>query len=304
MDTSYFERQKLFLSEKLDQFLPDHKDQIIRLARPTAYLNPNQVSDQSKSHFLGFPITDQGDFILDHSSNKPHIHLATFFLSDFPNDFFPSKWKDVLSFFFRDSSEYDYLWTQPDEESFKVYNYSEENAAMIDSFYDEASDDYKPIDANPAVNFDKQLELEIAPSIILEKYLSLNGEQLKIYQSKVHGPYSLRFNSHLSFYSIRGKAEIKIGGFAVSAQEPACYDAEFIANSQPVYVDRADEFKKEVKVNMKDAIDWRLLLQIRPYKHNFGSVKLLKDAYVFYMIRQKDYEQGNFDNVQLVTQWT
>lgn len=267
--------QKNLLALLAGYIIPTKKELIINLAKPCLLLLPNESNNEDSSHFLGAPILNSLPF--PESLNGIRLfHLATLFLDELPSLVDNSKMKNVLSFYIN-IKDTEKGWPEGSGD-FKILNYD-----LV-----EKSKNITPLDYDSAVNFDYKLLLDLpAQDHSCIRILNFTKDELIRYRA-LNSVYI-----QLVIDNIDENEFDKIWGYPNNVQHCVAFEAERMYNKR----DYNDDLYQE-------ATQWQLILQISPYCHWFKFFDEFGDGTIYYMIRQKDLENGDFNNVQVIVQNT
>jgi len=269
---SSIETQRALLSLLTEFIIPNKKELILNIARVGFLCIPNDGKDSNSSHFLGKPEHEKSE-IKDSSGNELY-HLASLHLKEFESS---PPWVKSL----------EYL-------SFYIKVKDTENG------WPEGKDDFKVIKGRPnsenqnSEPYDQAINFSIKPILDLPDY----GHSL-IHYHKFSDDEKDRFDVLRSVFMqlIMGEEaeEIvnKFLGYPDSIQNCVSYEAERIFNRP--------EFSREI---YKDAVNWSLLLLVSPYCKWFEFFDEFGDGSIYFMIRKKDLQSGDFSKCQLVVQNT
>ncbi|MFM9946909.1 MAG: DUF1963 domain-containing protein [Saprospiraceae bacterium] len=271
------EGQKQLLQLLLTLLLANRKSQIEKLAIPALLLKPNDHHREDASHFVGLPKVEPGTEIPATSNHIPLLHLATFDLDEF-KDLIDCRDLNQYLTFFINIKDTENGWPEQKDE-FKILNTNSiSNISGIN----------KPIQPEEAQNFDIQAFLDI-PGYDHSVLNTLNLSEEESYQYETLVAIYKRILSPDSEY----QAINKFLGYPDSIQNCVAYEAERISSNR----DYSDEI-------YKDATNWKLLLQVSPYCKWFSFFDEFGDSSIYFMIRNEDLMNRNFEAAQLVVQST
>ncbi len=269
---SLIETQKALLSLLSEFIIPSKKNIVLNFARTGFLCIPNEGNDSNKSRFLGHPQHERSE--IKGGDENELYHLTTLHLKDFESN---ESWINNvqnLSFYIK-INDTDKAW--PEEKSdFKVLKCNEIVADRRSNKFDE------PINFN------------IQPILDLPGY-----DHSLINYYKFTDDDRNRYDVLRSVYMrliLGDKIDEEVNkflGYPDSVQNCVSYEAERIFNQR----DYSDEI-------FKDAINWCLLLQISPYCKWFKFFDEFGDGSIYYMIRKKDLEVGDFTKCQVIVQST
>lgn len=271
------EGQKKLLQLLLQLMLPKKRNQIENLAIPCLLLKPNDHNDPNSSHFVGTPKIEAGTAVPETSDHIPLMHLATLNLEEFQELIDYPDLKKYLTFFINVKNT-ENGWPEP-QDKFRVFN---TNTVSNITEVKEISDSEKEN------NFDVQLYLDIPKyDHCILKTLNLSEEEEYEYEA-----LEACYKSILSS-DFEGKEMNKFLGYPDSVQGCVAYEAERLSSNRGY----SDEI-------YKDAVNWKLLLQVSPYCKWFKFFDEFGDGSIYFMIRKDDLMNGNFENTQVVVQNT
>jgi len=272
---STYEKQYELLTLLTKYLVPSKFNEILGFVKQCYVCIPNEDTNENQSHFLGKPKHELIDLEIPDNS-QPLFPIATIFTDDLKiiknNQFI----KKYLSFYLR-INETEYGWPE-NKKDFKVLNYNKLQAIQNDSNqHFDVANNFSLFELLDIPNFDHSL-IHISNftederdnyALLKEAYLNIIGKDI--------------FEEELN----------KIFGYPDSIQNCVSYEAELNFNNR--------EHSEEIYV---DAINWMLLLQVSPYCKSFSFFDDFGDGSIYYMIRKQDFENGNFDNCQVIVQST
>lgn len=276
--------QKELLSLIATYLMPARKNDILRFAKLGYQCIPNENSDENVSHFLGSPKHTPAE--ITNKMGNELFHLATFKLSDFPNIETFGKLSNILSFYLRTQGEEG--WGD-NKNNFKIFNYENVESTNESRAFDKANN-FKIVslldlpDENHSLLYASNFSNEERNQYyaLKEHYQEVCANLLEVY-SDLFGDEQIHIDGEVN----------KLFGYPQSIQNCVAYEAERLYHQR----DYSDEI-------YKDAANWSLLLQVSPYCKWFNIFNDIGDSSIYYMIRNEDLEQGNFDNCQIVWQCT
>jgi len=292
MDDFTFATQKDEMEASLNKHLPRFKELILSLARPSVHMFPNKGTSQKQSHFLGKPIAPDVELLTD-AYDRPKLHVATFYMSDFPNEVVPANCQEVLSFYVLEG-EYFYGWSQ-DEDNFDALNYPIDEASFLTSYFDEM-DQEQEIGFHPPFNFDQFPILE-PPSLIHPLLMNtFSSSESESYRKYILKP--LLWDRLKAIQSKRTAYHhlilpLKFGGINhYNRIVDARYQAERISSNRDY-----------ASVTHEEASKWQLLLQLSPWAYDFRMSKILNYGCIQFMIKSEDFSESNFEHALAIVQW-
>ncbi len=272
------EGQRALYAKLATLFLPSRKAELLRLAKPFYRLRmAEHPAAATASHLMGPAKWPQGQHLPLNPSGAPLMHLATLRMQDIPpiaNRLDTSQWGTYLSFFL-DIQDTQKGWPQ-EPGRFKVWSYTELQTANPDSAPDPA------------------YSLVFEPGLDLPNYdhsalyaLQLTDEEL--------ARYEMLYSTFKSAVWPQWEFEHwnKFLGYPQNVQGCVAYEAERLKEG----LDHTEDIYRA-------AVAWELLLQVSPYSREFNFTKTFGYGEIYFMIRRKDLEEGNFQDVQLVVQST
>lgn len=248
-----------------------------------------------ESRFFGYPsVPDRFEY--PHTAEgRPLAFLCQLNIAElkqqFPN-FDAIKNGGMLSFFL-DIYNSDKSWPQQ-KDRFKVF-YFPENTPLIYPF-------------GSKMSFPKGIEImqDIQPlSIKFSESLDWDNEKFEAipHDTKDETQQHLIFIKNFFGKALtQNKHHSNLLGFPISVQNDVRFEAEFLSR-QGQWTNDVSENEKLSKQIMPHIDDWQLLLQIENAEY-IGLGNFLSDAGIYFMIRKKDLENNNFDNVQVILQST
>jgi len=270
-----FSGQRELLSMLTKYVIPTKRKEILHFAKPSLLCVPNDGSDENCSHFLGRPKHHPDAYSTPEGTN-PLFPLATI-LADDIKELIPDVHIDkFLSFYLRINDTHKKWPTKRDD--FKVYNHNDvHDSDSTNQTYFEAASNYKT---------KRWLDLPDWNHSILH-FLKFSEDEKQRYNalSTVYKQLVLK-----GFYS--GEVN-KLLGYPDTIQNCVAYEAEIAFNlraySDAIYT---------------DAVNWLLLLQISPYCKKFKFFDEFGDGTIYFMIKEADLRNGNFEHCQVIVQNT
>ena len=243
-----------------------------------------------ESHFFGYPSVPD-HFEYPHTADgQPLAFLCQLNISDlkeqFPN-FDAIKNGGMLSFFL-DIYYSDKSWPQQ-KDRFKVF-YFPKNTPLS------------------KMNFPKGIEImyDIQPlSIKFSESLDWDNEKFEAipHNTKDEIEQHLIFIKNLFDKALsNNRNQNKLFGFPISIQNDVRFEAEFLSR-QLQWTNNVSKNKKLSQQIMRHIDDWQLLFQIEDARF-IGLGDFLSDAGIYFMIRKRDLENNNFDDIQVILQNT
>lgn len=264
--------QKTLLSLLSEFIIPSKKNIVLNFARTGFLCIPNEGNDSNKSHFLGHPKHERSEIKVDGENEL--YHLTSLHLKDFQSNKLWINNVQNLSFYIK-INDTDKGWPEG-KSDFKVLKYNENIAGQKSN------------------KFDDPINFNIQPILDLPGY-----DHSLINHHKFTDDDRNRYDVLRSVYMqlILGdkidEVMNKFLGYPDSIQNCVSYEAERMFNQR----DYSDEIFKE-------AINWCLLLQISPYCKWFKFFDEFGDGSIYFMIREKDLELGDFTKCQVIVQNT
>lgn len=273
------EGQRALYARLAALLLPSRKAELLRLAKPFYRLRiaEHPVDATTASHLTGPAKWPQGHPLPLNPSGAPLLHLATLCTQDIPpiaDGLDTSRWGAYLSFFL-DIQDTQKGWPQ-ELGRFKVWSYAEPQTASQDSAPDPAY----------ALVFEPGLDLPSYDHSALYA-LQLTDEEL--------ARYEMLYSTFKSAVWPQWEFEHwnKFLGYPQNVQGCVAYEAERLKEG----LDYTEDIYRA-------AVAWELLLQVSPYSREFNFTKTFGHGEIYFMIRRKDLEAGNFQEAQLVVQST
>ncbi len=272
------EGQWVLLSMLSQMMLPGKTKEILNLAIPSLRLIPNQSQHPEKSHFVGAPKTPTHSGIPLSKADMELFHLATLNLNELPMAKKIAPLKNHLTFYVNiQAITIENRWPQRNDDA-KVFNYDEMAVRTSIQFKEIV----------PEINFDMIEFLDIpgwGNSAL--RLLNLNEDEDEQYLA-LESVYK-------NFLQKEGDQEEfnKLFGYPDSVQNCVLYEAERIKYNR--------EYSDAI---YKDAVKWRLILQVSPYVHSFSFLDQIGGGTIYFLIKEEDLLKGNFDTIQVVVQNT
>lgn len=266
------ETQKELLGLLTNNILPSRRQEIEAFGMPCILCFPNEGNDGSLSHFIGQHKSNTGELITNRKGTTL-LHLCTLNLNDFDGFSFPASLKNYLSFYIKIKHLMEEGWIRENHDN-QVLNYDH---LVLGEREEEA------------VNFHWRYILDLPK---LDHSLFFDHRFTEEENDKYEILYDI-FNQILLGQVDEGQEFNKILGYPNNIQNCVAYEAERVFHQR--------EFSDDIYV---EAVNWQLLLQVSPYCKWFSFFDEFGDASIFVMIQKEDLKNGNFENIQVISQCT
>lgn len=261
-----------------DVILTTKKYELKKLAKPFLNIGIGGHCDGQKSHFLGAAKLGEHQELPVNPNGIPLFHLATINSEDLTQLFEGGLPKAVLPFlsFYIDIEGTENGWPEA-KGRFKVFNYAQKRTIIVSNEF---------IEKEREMLFSNELSLPSFDASVLLN-LNLDDQQQAEFEAL-----------ETAFEALVDRPDCErnqVWGHAGQVQGCVCYFAEMQFSGRGY----SDE-------NKEKAENWQLLLQISPYApgSDFEFFKKFGDGTIYFVIQKKDFEAGNFDEVQVVVQNT
>ncbi|MBL7781914.1 MAG: DUF1963 domain-containing protein [Saprospiraceae bacterium] len=269
--------QRHVFDELVDIIFDSHRDEIKALPLPCLLLDVVEMNPTRKSCYFSRPNIPGEARVSSVANNEQMMHVATICKSEIagllPAEMMNSMKAEYLSF---------YLKKGTDEEPFAAL----ENGVQMVS-HDEV--EWIPAHNPPlghGMAFRKSLDL---PRSDHSSIFHLQFSPIEVRQYE-----ALEKTFKKLIRTNRNSSELnKLFGYPDNIQNCVAYWAERQFSQR----EHSDDI-------FRDAAEWQLLLQLSPYKHWFPIFDAIGDANLYFMIRKKDWMEGNFNHIQLISQST
>lgn len=275
IDNLDFQRQ--VFDNLVDVIFDSHKDEIKALPLPCLLMDVVEMNSTSKSCYFSQASIPEAACIGLTVNNEHMMHVATICKSEIAGllpaeiiDFMPAAY---LSF---------YLEKGGREEPSEAFG----NRAQIVLHNEVEWKSKQEKSAGSGIVFRKMLDLPQWDHSVLFNF------QFSPIEDRQYEALEKTFKK-LIHIGNNNRELNKLFGYSDNIQSCVAYWAEVqFSQREP-----SDEI-------YKDAADWQLLLQLSPYKHWFPIFDVIGDASLYFMIRKKDWLEGNFTHVQVIFQNT